>query len=144
MTQPRALIFEDESLIAEELKSRLVDLGFSVIGAVESAEEGVPIAIQQCPDLILMDIRLKGAKDGISAAQEIHEKVDLCIVYLTAHSDKLTVDRARASEHDAYLLKPFQRFDLQSTIEIAMSRHAARSKQKRQDACQNAGPPYLM
>jgi DNA-binding response OmpR family regulator len=80
----RALIIEDEILIAEELRDRLSWLGFSVIGAVDSADEGVAIATRERPDLVLMDIRLRGSKDGIQAACEIRKQVDLTIVYLSA------------------------------------------------------------
>jgi CheY-like chemotaxis protein len=128
---PRVLIVEDETLIAEELSERLSRLGFSVIAAVDSAEEGIAIATRERPDLVLMDIRLKGEKDGVQAAKEIRQQLDVPIVYLTAYSDRLTVDRAKATEHDAYLLKPFYRHDLQSTIEVAMLRHATRVKEKK-------------
>jgi CheY-like chemotaxis protein len=127
---PRVLIVEDETLIAEELSERLSRLGFSVIAAVDSAEEGIAIATRERPDLVLMDIRLKGEKDGVQAAKEIRQQLDVPIVYLTAYSDRLTVDQAKATEHDAYLLKPFHRHDLQSTIEVAMLRHAIRVKEK--------------
>jgi two-component system, response regulator PdtaR len=129
---PRALIVEDETLIAEELKERLSRLGFSVIAAVDSAEEGIAIATRESPDLVLMDIRLKGEKDGVQAAKEIRQQVDVPIVYLTAYSDRPTVDRVKGSEHDAYILKPFHRVELQSTIEVAMQRHALRMKRKMQ------------
>jgi DNA-binding response OmpR family regulator len=129
-SEPRALIVEDEILIAEELRDRLSRLGFSVIAAVDTADEGIAIATQERPDLVLMDIRLKGEKDGVQAAQEIRLQVDVPIVYVTAYSDRLTVDRARGTEHDGYILKPFHRHDLQSTIEVAMQRHAIRAKQK--------------
>ena len=130
--EPRALIVEDEILIAEELKERLSRLGFSVIAAVDSADEGIAIATRERPDLVLMDIRLKGKKDGLQAAKEIRQQVDVPIVYLTAPSDQLTVDRAKATEHDGFILKPFQRRELQTTIEVAMQRHALKAKQKEQ------------
>jgi DNA-binding response OmpR family regulator len=129
---PRALIVEDEILIAEELRERLSRLGFSLIAAVDSADDGVAIATRERPDLVLMDIRLKGKKDGIQAAQEIRQQVDLPIVYLTAYSDRRTVDRVKGSEHDGFILKPFHKGELQSTIEIAMERHAIRAKQNKQ------------
>ncbi len=128
----RALIVEDEALIAEELRERLSRLGFSVIATVDSAEEGVSIATRELPDLVLMDIRLKGEKDGVDAAREIRRQVDLPIVYLTAYSDRLTVDRAKKSEHDGFLLKPFHRSELQATIQVAMERHALRKKHSKQ------------
>ena len=93
--EPRALIVEDEILIAEELKERLSRLGFSVIAAVDTADEGIAIATGEHPDLVVMDIRLRGEKDGIQAAREIREQVDVPIIYLTAHSDRLTVERAK-------------------------------------------------
>ena len=130
--QRRALIIEDEILIAEELTDRLSHLGFSVIAAVDSAEEGVAIATRERPDLILMDIRLKGEKDGVQAAEEIRQLVDVPIVYLTAYSDHLTVERAKRTDHDGFILKPFHRRELQSTIEVAMQRHAIRSKRNLQ------------
>jgi DNA-binding response OmpR family regulator len=129
--EPRALIVEDEALIAEELRERLSELGFSVIGAVDSADEGIEIATRECPDLVLMDIRLKGRKDGVQAALEIRQEVDVSIVYLTAHSDRLTVDRAKLTDHDGFILKPFRRDELQSTIQVAMLRRAHRAKKKR-------------
>jgi CheY-like chemotaxis protein len=130
--EPRALIVEDETLIAEELRERLSRLGFSVIAAVDSAEEGVAIATSERPDLVLMDIRLKGEKDGVQAAAEIRQRVDVPIVYLSAHSDRQTVERAKQTEHDGFILKPFHRQELQSTIEVAMERHAIRMKRQMQ------------
>jgi len=129
-SKPRALIVEDEILIAEELKQRLSLLGFSVIAAVDSAEEGIAIATRECPDLVLLDIRLKGEKDGVQAAKEIRQQVNVPLVYLTAHSDRLTVDRVKETEYDGFLLKPFRERELQTTIEIAMQRHAIRVKQQ--------------
>jgi len=128
--KPRALIVEDEFLIAEELRERLSRLGFSVIAAVDSAEEGIAIATRDRPDLVLMDIRLKGEKDGVQAAKEIRQEVDVPIVYVTAYSDLPTVSRVKESEHDGYILKPFHARELQSTVAVAMQRHAIRVKQK--------------
>jgi two-component system, response regulator PdtaR len=71
----RALIVEDETLIAEELRERLSPLGFATIAAVDSAEEGIAIATRERPDLVLMDIRLKGKKDGLQAAKEIRRQL---------------------------------------------------------------------
>jgi CheY-like chemotaxis protein len=128
--EPRALIIEDEILIAEELKERLSRLGYSVIAAVDSADEGIAIATRELPDVVLMDIRLKGEKDGIQAAREIQQRVDLPIVYVTAYSDPLTVERIKHTDHDGFILKPFHRHDLQSTIQIAIERHAIRRREK--------------
>jgi two-component system, sensor histidine kinase len=128
----RALIVEDEALIVEELRARLSCIGFSVIGAVDNADESIAIATRERPDLVLMDIRLKGDKDGIRAAEEILQQVDASIVYLTAHSDRLTVDRASRTDHDGFILKPFHRRELQSTIAVAMLRRAIKAREKEQ------------
>lgn len=129
---PRALIIEDEVLIAEELSERLSRMGISVIAAVDSADEGIRIATTDRPDLVLMDIRLNGKKDGVQAAVEIRRQVDVPIVYLTAYSDRMTVDRVKRTEHDGFILKPFHRRELQTTIEVAMRRRAIRSQPKAQ------------
>jgi len=128
----RALIVEDEALIVEELRERLSCIGFLVIGAVDNADEGIAIATRERPDLVLMDIRLKGEKDGIRAAEEILQQVDASIVYLTAHSDRVTVDRASRTDHDGFILKPFHRRELQSTIAVAMLRRAIKAREKEQ------------
>jgi len=129
-SKPRALIVEDEILIAEELSDRLSNLGFFVIDTVDCAEEGIAIAIRERPDLVLMDIRLRGEKDGVEAAEEIRKQVDVAIVFLTAYSDRLTVDRVKRTEHDGFILKPFHKLELQSTIAVAMQRHALRIETK--------------
>jgi DNA-binding response OmpR family regulator len=128
----RALIVEDEALIAEELKERLSRLGFEVIGMVDSAEEGVAIATAERPDLVLMNIQLRGEKDGVQACREIREQVDVPIVYVTGYSDRISVERVKNTEHDGFLLKPFHRSELQSTVAVALQRHALRMKRKMQ------------
>lgn len=128
----RALIVEDEVLIGEELKERLSRLGFEVIGPVDSAEEGIAIATREMLDVILMDIRLKGKKDGIQAAHEIHQQVDVPIIYVTAYSDGRTVERVKRTEHDGFILKPFHWHELQSTIQVAIQRRIRREKEKMQ------------
>lgn len=130
--QPRALIIEDETLIAEELRERLSRLGITVIAAVSSGEEGIEIAVRERPELVLMDIRLSGDKDGVQAAREICEHVDVSIVYLTAYSDRRTVERAKHTAYDGFILKPFLRRELQSTIDAALQRYAIRAKRKLQ------------
>ena len=126
--EPRALIVEDETLIAEELKERLERFGFLVIAAVDTAEEGIEIATTEHPDLVLMDIRLRGEKDGVQAAAEIRRRVDVPVIYLTAYSDRVTLDRAKHTEPYGYVLKPFHERELQVTIELAMHRHSLERK----------------
>ena len=129
--EPRVLIVEDETLIAEELQERMERFGFSVIAAVDNAEESIAIAANERPDLILMDIRLKGEKDGVHAAEQIRQRVDVPIIYLTAYSDRATLDRAKHTNPYGYVLKPFHERELQVTIELAMHRHALERQARR-------------
>ncbi|MEW6736293.1 MAG: response regulator [Acidobacteriota bacterium] len=119
----RIMIVEDEALIAEELQERMIRLGFKVVGAVDSAEEAIKIANQARPDLVLMDIRLKGKMDGIEAADYIYHHLDIPVVYITAHSDQATLQRAKPTAPFGYVLKPFQEKDLLIAIELATHRH---------------------
>ena len=122
--EPRVLIVEDETLIAEELKDRMERFGFLVIGTVDTADEAVQVAISELPDLVLMDIRLKGEKDGVQAATEIRRHAEVPVIYLTAYSDRVTLDRAKNSNPYGYVLKPFHERELQVAIELAMHRHS--------------------
>jgi len=139
--QPRALIVEDELLISEELRDRLSRLGFVVIAAVDTAQQAITIGIRDRPDLVLMDIRLKGEKDGVQAAKEIRQHVDVPIVYVTAYSDDLTVERTKRTEYDGFILKPFHRRELESTIAVAMQRHAIRAKERKTIGGSPGEPP---
>ena len=123
-SRPRALIVEDEILIAEELSERLARMGFKVVGLVDSADDAIQVALAERPDLVLMDIRLKGEKDGIHAATEILRRFRVPVIYLTAYSDRVTLDRAKETQAYGYVLKPFQPRELQVVIELAMHRYA--------------------
>lgn len=119
----RILIVEDEALIAEELQDRLARLGFQVAGVVDTADKAVQSAERERPDLVLMDIRIKGPMDGIEAAGFIRERLKIPIVYLTAHSDQATLARAKETVPFGYVLKPYQEPDLLVAIEMAAHMH---------------------
>ncbi|HDZ26431.1 hypothetical protein LCGC14_0735150 [marine sediment metagenome] len=114
------LIVEDERVSAEDIKMSLQRLGYPVSGIAVSGEEAVRKAEEMHPDLVLMDIVLKGKMDGIEAASEIRSRLDIPVVYLTAHADKKTLARAKITEPFGYILKPFDDKDLQATIEMAL------------------------
>jgi DNA-binding response OmpR family regulator len=122
--KPTALIVEDETLIAEELSERLSRMGFVIVAAVDSADDAIRAAVRERPDIVLMDIRLKGERDGIHAAAEIRRQVNTPVIYLTAYSDQVTLDRVKDTQPYGYVLKPFHERELQVTIELAMHRHA--------------------
>ncbi len=120
MEKARILIAEDETIVAMDIKRRLITLGHEVISIVTTADACISQAISEKPDLILMDIILKGKQDGIVAAEEIKANLNIPIVFLTAHSDDQTIQRAKLTEPYGYIIKPFEIKDLQSTIEIAL------------------------
>ena len=93
----RILIVEDERIVARDLSDSLEGLGYEVAGIVSSGEEAIEMTGEQLPDLVLMDIILRGNLDGISASREIRERYDIPVVYLTAHTDIATVDRVKGN-----------------------------------------------
>src|SRR6186713_1100089 len=106
MNPARILIAEDESLIAEELRDRMERMGLTVAAVVNSGEDAIVRAEETLPDLVLMDIQLKGRMDGIAAASAIRDRFDIPVVYLAALSDDVTVERAEQTSPLGYLLKP--------------------------------------
>jgi len=124
-TMPRAriLVVEDEMIVAMELQRRLKRLEYVVPAVVASGEEGIKKVAETHPDLVLMDIMLRGAMDGIEAAEQIRERFNIPVVYLTAYSDDETLQRAKITAPFGYILKPFSERELCTTIEIALYRH---------------------
>ena len=122
MPQSQILVVEDETIIAMDIQSRLRHLGFDAEIAT-SGEEAVSKAINEPPDLILMDIVLPGTIDGIEAAEEIRKRFDIPVIYLTAYSDSRTLERAKQTGPYGYLLKPLKDRDLFATIEMATYKH---------------------
>ncbi len=121
--RPRVLLVEDETLVAMELEDRLTRLGIEVTGVVNTARRAIEEVDRQPPDLVLIDVRLKGPEDGIWAASEIRKHHNLPIVYLTAHADDETLARAQATAPHGYLLKPFEERALFATVTMALIRH---------------------
>ena len=122
MVEPkRILIVEDEGIIATDLRAKLKRLGYDVLGMVSSGEEALEQIRTLKPDLVLMDLGLKGAWDGIETAKRVHAESDTPIVYLTAHADEATLQRAHSTKPKGYLLKPFDLQELRSVLEKAMN-----------------------
>jgi len=119
----RVLIVEDEGLLAVELADRLTGFGATVVAAVDSGGAAIAAALEHRPDVVLMDVRLKGPVDGIDTAVELQTRVPVAVVFLTAHSDGATLDRARRAGAFAYLSKPVRERDICSTISTALERH---------------------
>lgn len=121
--RPRIFVVEDQRLIAADLEATLVRLGYEVAGTAAEAPEAVEKVLAARPDLVLMDIRLRGELDGIEAARRIREKLDVPVVYLTAYADEETILRAKVTSPFGYLVKPFNERELRAAIEVALYRH---------------------
>jgi two-component system, NtrC family, sensor kinase len=117
------LIVEDEKIIALNLKENLQSLGYTVVALVASGEQAIEKAAKLHPDLVLMDICLKGNIDGITAAQQIWDSFSIPVIYVTGHSDQHTLERAKVSAPFGYILKPVKDRELYVAIETALQRY---------------------
>ena len=125
---PQILVVEDDGIIAKDICDTLRQLGYGVAGPIVSGEAAVAQVIACRPDLVLMDIRLRGQLDGIEAAEQIQRVMPTPVVYLTAQSDATTLRRASQTTPYAFLIKPFTPHELRASVEIALSRAAADQK----------------
>lgn len=116
----RILVVEDEFITAADLEAELSRLGYEPIGPVATADEAIRRTGTERPDLVLMDIMLKGPMDGVEAAALIREKHRVPVIFLTANSDDAVLDRAKVSEPFGYLVKPFDQRNLRTNIEMAL------------------------
>jgi len=123
MGRAKILIVEDESIVALNIQNRLEGIGYTVAAISSSGEAAIQIAAETCPDLVLMDIKLRGKVDGIETAAQIRNRFQIPVVYLTAYTDDETLNRAKLTEPYGYILKPFEARDLATTIEIALYKH---------------------
>jgi PAS domain S-box-containing protein len=131
--QTKILIVEDEGIVAMDIKNRLLSLGYAVPAVVFSGEEAIEKAAETQPDLVLMDIRLKGEINGIEAAEQIRDRFHIPVVYLTAYANGETLQRAKVTEPFGYILKPFEERELYSNIEIALYRHKMEKRLKERE-----------
>ncbi len=120
----KILIVEDENIIALDIRSMLEELGYMVSAIVSSGEESIQKASKMKPDLVLMDIKLKGSIDGVSAGEEIYKQFRIPIVYLTAYSDQTTINRINNGKNgnpSTVINKPFDEGELQTVIDSTLS-----------------------
>ncbi|MBK7871631.1 MAG: response regulator [Saprospiraceae bacterium] len=123
-TPIKLLIVEDDMIIAANISLQLSNLGYEVTAIVPRGEEAILQLEENQPDIVLLDIHLKGALDGIATAQEMQKNADIPIIYLTANADEATFNRAKATRPYAFISKPFKKLDLQRAIELTISRMA--------------------
>ena len=135
------LIVEDDPIIASDISYHMKDFGYSPFPAVDNADDALLLLNNVVPDFILIDVSLEGDKDGIQLAEEIKAQHDLPIIYLTAHHDRKTMDRIKATRPSAYLVKPLQPHNLQASIELALYNHA--NQKLNAESGQEAGEDFI-
>ena len=128
MASARILVVEDERIVAKDLQSQLEKLGYAVPGVASSGAEALQKAAETRPDLILMDIRLKGEMDGVETSQLVRDQFNIPVIYLTAYADENTLKRAKITEPFGYIVKPFEERELRTNIEIALYKHRMERK----------------
>jgi CheY-like chemotaxis protein len=122
------LIVEDDFIVAKIIEKSLISLGYAVAGLVSTGEDAIKKAESEKPDLILMDIRLQGEMDGISASEKIRDKLNIPVIFLTAFSDQSTFERALVTAPYGYIIKPFSANTLSTTIKVALKKKYADKK----------------
>jgi diguanylate cyclase (GGDEF)-like protein/PAS domain S-box-containing protein len=128
MEKIRILIVEDEGLIARDIENMIKNAGYDVCDVVSTGEDAIQRAEKAQPDLILMDIILRGEMDGVDAAERIRENSNIPVIYLTAHTDENTLERAKLTEPQGYTLKPVEQKELLTVIEMALYKHQMEMK----------------
>lgn len=129
----KILVVEDENIVAKDIQNTLKALGYTVTAVVASGEEAIQKAGETQPDLVLMDIMLKGYQDGVEAARQIFARFNIPVVYLTAYTDETTLQRAKVTEPYGYILKPFEERELHIAIEMAIYKHKMAKKLKERE-----------
>ena len=128
MGKKRIMVVEDEGITALRIQGILQELGYAVSSLEISGEDAVTKAAAEKPDLVLMDIALSGTMDGIEAAGQIYSRLHIPVVYLTAHSDEKTLERAKSTGPFGYILKPFDRHEVRISLDLAFSKHEMEQK----------------
>ncbi len=126
----RILIAEDEAIVAEDLALTLQDLGYQVVGTASTGLLAIQLAEESKPDLVSMDIKLRGEIDGIQASEQIRARFDIPVIFLTAYAETDVLSRAKVTEPYGFLAKPFSYHMLKITIETALYKHAADKRVK--------------
>ena len=131
MNKTNILIVEDEAIVAKDIQQSLKKAGYNVVGVASTGEKAIELANEKKPDLILMDIMLKGPMSGIEAAEEIRLALNIPVVFLTAYADESTFNKAKITEPYGYIIKPFKDIDLHTSIQLALHKHEKDSSIKK-------------
>lgn len=128
----KVLVVEDESIVAKDIQNILLKNNFEITGVANNADTALNYLSQNVPDVILMDIMIKGNMSGIELSHKIKEEYDVPIIFLTAYSDSSTLERVKVLEPYAYITKPFKNSDILSAIEITLFRHKKDFERKKE------------
>lgn len=132
MAKTSVLVVEDESIVAKDIQNSLKKLGYTVPSVENTGEDAIEAAGQYKPDLILMDIMLKGEISGIEAADQIRSRYQIPVIFLTAYADESTLSKAKVTEPYGYIIKPFKEIDLHTSIEMALYKHGKEQEVKKE------------
>ena len=124
MSKINVLVVENESIVSKDIQHSLKKLGYNVVGASSTGELAIELVRSTSPDIVLMDIMLKGDINGIETAKIIKENYSTPIIFITAYADEATLSKAKLSEPSGYIIKPFKEIDLHTTIEIAIYKNS--------------------
>ena len=143
MNQPtKILIVEDEMIIAANISLQLTSLGYDVTGIIPRGEEALLHIEQQQPDIVLLDINLKGKIDGIETAQIMQKSFDIPIIYLTANADEAHFTRAKTTNPYAFISKPFKKLDSQRAIELTVNR--VKNEKNSENPTKEKSDPFIL
>ena len=131
MKSPRILIVEDEAVVSMHIASQAKAMGYQVTGRAMTAQKALHLAQENRPDLVLMDVHIKGATDGIETARQMRERFRVPVVFLTAFAEDATLERAKLVQPLGYILKPFEDRELKTMIEMALYKHQAEEEIRR-------------
>lgn len=132
MSKINILVVEDENIVSKDIQHSLKKLGYNVVGSTATGENAIELAREKKPDLVLMDIMLKGQMSGIDAATVVRDELRIPVIYLTAYADESTLNKAKITEPYGYILKPFKEIDLHTSIEMALYKHKKEMELKKE------------
>lgn len=124
MAKTNVLVIEDESIVSKDIQHSLKKLGYNVVGSASTGEKAIDLALELKPDVVLMDIMLKGKLTGIEASEEIRKSLNIPVIYLTAYADEATLEKAKVTQPHGYIIKPFKEIDIHTSIEMALFKHS--------------------
>lgn len=132
MSSIRVLVVEDESIVSKDIQHSLKKLGYQIAGAAATGDKAIELVEAEKPDIVLMDIMLKGPINGIETAEKIKASHFIPVIFLTAYADESTLEKAKVLEPYGYIIKPFKEIDLHTSIEMAIYKHQKQREQQKE------------